>query len=191
MRSVSSPPQKRRSKASLALEIRPPAQVHGRQGQRVVHGHDEEPGPADAAEIPEGPPEGLAEAEAAVLDQVMLIHGQVSLRLEAEVESAVAGQLSSIWLRNAMGVWMSGRRPFRPGPGRRRSPSPSFSVRIPPSGSCQNLPDPIDVRDDPGRPGREEPGFLSRPARPPAATTPIGTRPAARAARMSSTVSPA
>ena len=67
-----------------------PLEIDGRDGQRLVHRHDEIPGAVDAALVAERLRHGFAERDAEVLDGVMLIDVEIALGLDPQVEAAVA-----------------------------------------------------------------------------------------------------
>src|SRR5271155_3517070 len=66
------------------------AQVDGRDAERFIHRHQKISGSHDALLIAEGAVEGLAERNAYVLDCVVLVHVQITVACEIEIESPVA-----------------------------------------------------------------------------------------------------
>ena len=59
--------------------VRPAAEVDGRDGQRLVHRHDEVAGAVDAASVAERLGHRLAERDAEVLDGVMLVDVEIAV----------------------------------------------------------------------------------------------------------------
>ena len=70
--------------------VRPAAQVDRGDRERLVHRHDEVAGAIDPFPIAERLQHRLAERDADVLDGVMLIDVEIALRLQREIEAAVA-----------------------------------------------------------------------------------------------------
>src|SRR5690606_25916292 len=68
------------------------AEVHGGDAERLVHRHQEVPGPVDADLRPERLRESLAERDADVLDRVVLIHVEIARGLQLQVEAAMLGK---------------------------------------------------------------------------------------------------
>ena len=73
-------------------EAGPAAQVHDHARQRLVHGQVEKSVAADAGLGPERLFEGFSQHQADVLDRVVIIDGDVALRLHFEIEEAVLGE---------------------------------------------------------------------------------------------------
>jgi hypothetical protein len=66
------------------------AQVHGRNRESLVHRHEEVTCAQNAAFVAEGSIECLAERDANIFDCVVLIHIEVAVAFEFEIEGAVA-----------------------------------------------------------------------------------------------------
>ena len=75
------------------LGERPPAEIDGRAGERVVHRHDRVAVARDPAPVAERPVERLAERERGVLDGVVVAGLEVAGALDDEVEPGVEGEL--------------------------------------------------------------------------------------------------
>ena len=69
--------------------MRPAAEIDGRDGQRLVHRHDEVARAVDAAPRAERLAHRLAERDADVFDGVVLVHVEVAVHLQRQVERAV------------------------------------------------------------------------------------------------------
>ena len=69
--------------------MRPAAEIDRRDGERLVHRHDEVAGAVDALAVAERLQHRLAERDADVLDGVVLIDVEVARRLQREIEAAV------------------------------------------------------------------------------------------------------
>ena len=65
-------------------EVRPAAQVNGRDGEGLVHGHDEIAGAQDATLVAERAVKGLAERDADVFNGVVLIDIKIAVAGRAE-----------------------------------------------------------------------------------------------------------
>ena len=76
----------------LHHECRPATKIDGCDGEGLIHGHEEVAGAQDAALVPEGAVEGLAERDANVFDGVVLIDIQIAFAGEVEVERAMASE---------------------------------------------------------------------------------------------------
>ena len=70
--------------------VRPPAKIDGGDSERLVHRHHEVPGAIDAAAGAERLSDRLAERDPDVLDGVVLVHVEIAVRLQREIERAVA-----------------------------------------------------------------------------------------------------
>ena len=81
-----------RGELGLEDEKRPAAQVDGAGGQRLFHGQRELAVAADAGAVAQGLADGLAQADAHVLDRVVLIDLQVAGGLDGQIEGRVLGQ---------------------------------------------------------------------------------------------------
>ena len=81
-----------RGELGLEDEIRPPAQIDRAGGQRLVHGQREVAVAADAGPIAQGLAHGRPQADADVLDRVMLIDVQVALGLDHQIDGRMPGQ---------------------------------------------------------------------------------------------------
>jgi hypothetical protein len=68
----------------------PAAQVDGCNGQGLVHGHQKVTGAQNAALVAQRAVEGLAQRNAHVLDGVVLVHVQVTVAFQFQIEGAVA-----------------------------------------------------------------------------------------------------
>src|ERR1035437_9933270 len=68
------------------------AEIDGYHGEGLVHGQDEVAGAVDALAIAEGFGEQLAEHDADVFHGVVLVHVEIALGLQGEVEAAVLGE---------------------------------------------------------------------------------------------------
>src|SRR5205823_2570887 len=79
-------------RVGLVDERRTSAEVDGRRYQRFVHRHQRVAVAADAAAIPQRLPEGLAQADADVLDGVVRVYLDVTGGLDLQVEQAVLGE---------------------------------------------------------------------------------------------------
>ena len=101
---VTKPPKKSSTSSRLQVAHQPdphqvfvdqrrtPAQVHGHHRQGLVHGHHEVAGAVDALAVPQRLGEQLAEHDAGVLHGVMLVHVQIALGAQFQVEAAVFGE---------------------------------------------------------------------------------------------------
>src|ERR1019366_6013600 len=68
------------------------AEIDGDHGEGLVHGHDEIAGAVDALAIAQRFGEQLAEHDADVFHGVVLVHVEIALGLQGEVEAAVLGE---------------------------------------------------------------------------------------------------
>ena len=82
----------RRGKLGLEDEVRPAAEVHGRGDERFFHRQHEVAVAADARPVAQGLLHRLAQADAHVLDRVVLIDVQIADGLDRQVEGRVLGQ---------------------------------------------------------------------------------------------------
>ena len=71
-------------------EGRAAAQIDGGDGEGFVHGHEEVAGAQNAALVAERAVECLAERDAHIFDGVVLVHVEIAVALEFEIECAVA-----------------------------------------------------------------------------------------------------
>ena len=78
-----------RGQLRLQVEEGAVAQVHGDLGQGLVHGHPGFAVAPHAGTLQQGLADGVAQADADVLDGVVLVHLQVAAGLELQVEIAV------------------------------------------------------------------------------------------------------
>jgi hypothetical protein len=76
--------------AGLAYAVRPTTQIHCRRRERFIHGHKEVACAQDPALCPERFKHRLAQSNPGVLDGVMLIHIQVALGPECQIERAMS-----------------------------------------------------------------------------------------------------
>ena len=81
-----------RSHPSLDDGHRAAAEVHGREAKGFVHGHQKISGSQDAAPVPQRAVKRLTQADADILDGVVLIHIQVAQCGELQIEAAVTGE---------------------------------------------------------------------------------------------------
>ena len=79
----------------VRVELAPGAagEVHHHPGQGLVQGHVGMGEPHQAGAVPQGLLEGITEAQAHILDQVVAVHGQVALGLDNQAEASVFRQL--------------------------------------------------------------------------------------------------
>ncbi len=68
------------------------AEIHRDNRQRFIHRLDEITGAIDAAAVAERLGEEIAEDDAGIFDRVVLIHIEIALRVQFEIESAVLAE---------------------------------------------------------------------------------------------------
>ena len=79
----------RRRRAQIHDRVRTPAEIHGGDGQRLVHRHHEVAGAVDPRAGAERLRHRLAERDPEVLHGVVLIDVEVAARVDAQIERAV------------------------------------------------------------------------------------------------------
>src|SRR3982074_285224 len=68
------------------------SEIHRGQTERFVHGHDKVTGAQNAAAVTQGTIENLAQCDTHILDREMLIHIQVALSRQFQIEAAVSSK---------------------------------------------------------------------------------------------------